>query len=400
MKDFFKYNVGLGLGQTNPVLDFSKSTPIRGLTKAIWVERYREPGEFTFEAPLEANLGGQLPLGSLVSHTNTLDLMIVEDREITITDNSAPIEVITGRSFTSFMDYRLCGNLIPWTAQGTKKVETYTIPSAATWVQLESLINSHLDPGSILYYGSTYGVNQIKTFHSGFSTAGEIRDRPVKAFQTLLQAVIEVAEVEDIGIKCLRPPAGYSNTNTKPDPNKINFMIHKGKNRGQELAINSLSEFKNAKYFWSSRNMYNRAEIRGKWVHVRNYYTLNAKALGLREIFLQEDYDGAIQDQPPVGSGAETFAVALLQYYAGDVMRSKHYYWRHAVELDPAASFASKYHYRVDYDLGDLITVRNDYDAFQPTTLLRVVEFAETWDENTYEAIPTLVTPIKILGDS
>lgn len=56
--------------------------PIHGYTSAMWVERYRVPGEFEIEAPLSSGLQDELPLGTVISHIDTLDAAIVENHEI------------------------------------------------------------------------------------------------------------------------------------------------------------------------------------------------------------------------------------------------------------------------------------------------------------------------------
>ena len=44
------------------------------------------------------------------------------------------------------------------------------------------------------------------------------------------------------------------------------------------------------------------------------------------------------------------------------------------------------YHYKTDYNLGDIVTVTNEYGV---TATPRIVEIIECWDDTGYKAIPT-----------
>ena len=68
-------------GTTPTVLE--QGQVINGYTSATWTERYSELGEFEIQTQLSSGLREFLPIGTLISHSNTLDVMIVENHERT-----------------------------------------------------------------------------------------------------------------------------------------------------------------------------------------------------------------------------------------------------------------------------------------------------------------------------
>ena len=55
---------------------------VEGITSKMWIEKYRDAGEFTFTAPIDSGVKEMLPLDTYVSHMNTGEIMIVENHEI------------------------------------------------------------------------------------------------------------------------------------------------------------------------------------------------------------------------------------------------------------------------------------------------------------------------------
>ncbi len=90
-------------------LSFIGAETITGIDSVSWIERYREPGEFEINGRLSSGLKTFLPLQSLISHVNTMEIMIVENREITEEIDSDPTIKITGRSFETYLQHRIVG---------------------------------------------------------------------------------------------------------------------------------------------------------------------------------------------------------------------------------------------------------------------------------------------------
>src|SRR5690349_17142697 len=88
---------------------FESGKPISGYRTATWVERFQTPGEFSIEAPLSSGFLTLLPIDSVIGKVQSLDLMIVENVEITENQDDEPQIKVSGRSYTSFMDHRTTG---------------------------------------------------------------------------------------------------------------------------------------------------------------------------------------------------------------------------------------------------------------------------------------------------
>ncbi|MET0787162.1 MAG: hypothetical protein ABWY25_10690, partial [Paenisporosarcina sp.] len=80
---------------------------INGLKSKMWIERYRDAGEFTLTAGADFNVKSQLPIGSFISHTNTSEIMVVENHEIKDNRDRESEIVITGRSFETILESRI-----------------------------------------------------------------------------------------------------------------------------------------------------------------------------------------------------------------------------------------------------------------------------------------------------
>src|SRR6478735_7894203 len=101
--NLFKFNV-----VTDPTA-LDSGQYINGVESLMWVERYLEPGEFEIKAPLSSGLRDFLPLGTLISHIDTMEVMIVENHQVIEEETADPTIVITGRTFDTYLENRIVG---------------------------------------------------------------------------------------------------------------------------------------------------------------------------------------------------------------------------------------------------------------------------------------------------
>lgn len=73
------------------------------LDTATWIERYLEGGEFEFTGTNVDYLLETLPIDTLVSHSETFEVMIVEEYTVEEGLEEGPTVIITGRSLTTVM---------------------------------------------------------------------------------------------------------------------------------------------------------------------------------------------------------------------------------------------------------------------------------------------------------
>src|SRR4029077_17508342 len=96
--DLFKF-----ISSTDPTV-LTQGGMIQNPTSVMWAERYNVPGEFEIIAPLSSGLREFLPFGALISHTNTYEVMFVENQEIFEDSNEDPTIKITGRSLDAYLE--------------------------------------------------------------------------------------------------------------------------------------------------------------------------------------------------------------------------------------------------------------------------------------------------------
>lgn len=95
--------VRLGLPYTT---EYKPDLLIEGWSSMIWTERFQEFGDFELRTPLVLETMRDLPEDTLISHLKTGEVMIVENREITMSAEGHYELVVTGRSLTSFLEHR------------------------------------------------------------------------------------------------------------------------------------------------------------------------------------------------------------------------------------------------------------------------------------------------------
>ncbi len=106
--DVFKFK-----NPTHPTL-FDQGELINGLKTKMWIERYRDSSSFDFVADAEAMVHKLLPIGTLISHTESTEVMVVENHEIREQSGKETEIKITGRSFESFLENRIVGSNKNW----------------------------------------------------------------------------------------------------------------------------------------------------------------------------------------------------------------------------------------------------------------------------------------------
>ena len=73
---------------------------INGIYKKQWIERYLDPGEFTLVCTPTDEIREKLAIGTLISHIDTEEVMIVEDHEIEEKVGAIPVLVDIDESLT------------------------------------------------------------------------------------------------------------------------------------------------------------------------------------------------------------------------------------------------------------------------------------------------------------
>jgi hypothetical protein len=363
--DVFKFN-----NPTNATL-MQQGVFLNGLKSILWIERYRDAGEFKLVASADSDIRKQLPIGSFISHTKTSEVMVVENHVISDDKDKESEITITGRSFETILDNRIIGANQTFPVSGT--LTDYSLVASYIADQVVYLINRHVT--------TTYLINDddaiLYVTPSTTSIPGANISRLIKR-GSLYARILELLEIENLGIKVSRPGPW------SPNLGSINLyiVIHKGVDRSKTVSFSYDSgEIENADYLWSNKNLKNACLVTGKWVEtvvLPTATTYNRRMMHISATDIDE-----AQTVAPTGA-ALTMIVAAMQQRGLEALAAQNDITLTKAEVSKESI---KYVYRTDYNVGDLVTVTGDYNE---NTTMRVSEFVEIEDETGESEYPTL----------
>lgn len=353
---------------------------INGIKNVTWTERYQEPGEFTIKAPVSADLRSFLPLGTVISHIDTLEPMFVENHEIDEnTEDTEPEIIITGRSLDAWLDQRIVGEDIETYVFAGRRLYTfltdYLLEYNTSWEQIRVLIDTHI---GVLAFENA--ANEIPGFlavanqqHIGSTTT---MARVIKK-QSLHRAVMELLAVDDFGLKVVRPNP------TNANPGQTEFRIHNGFDKTREIVFSHVAgDLQNARYFWSDKKSKTDYYCVSTYIQLRSESP--ATGFGRRTLYVDcSDLDSHLTDED-LGDGDLMNALGAAADVRGQQVIRMH---RPRAILSTDISKTTGYQFRRDYDVGDLVRVNGNYDV---SSVMRVTEHVEFQDENGESGYPTL----------
>jgi Siphovirus ReqiPepy6 Gp37-like protein len=351
----------------------------------MWVERYRNFGEFKIKSPLSSGLREQLPIGTLISHTDSADVMMVEN--IKIVDKvgvDTQIE-ITGRSFIAYLEQRIIGWGLYWQFKDTTLTQMvpFILPSGFSWSQASDLIKE--------------GINTVRTPTSAddrlinVSEASRILRSPAYYFNygarnmkrgDLYKGLISILENDDLGVRVVRP--GFSIDGLPGIANITRFVVHDGADKtGSVIFSWDLGDLDGADYLFSNKRSKSDALVLGRYLD-QVVSTANS-GLNKRELLVDGDDIDGIYTTYPTGA-AKTNSLAAMTLRGNEELAANN-----SVEITSVnISKINRYQYREDYDIGDFVLVDANYGA---TRIVRVIEYVEIEDRNGQYGYPTLAIP-------
>lgn len=348
---------------------------LNGIKSTMWVERYRDAGEFELKTKLGSGLRELLPRGSFISHVDTEEIMIVEDHQINSSSDSEGILTITGRSAETLLDIRTVGANISFPTSGA--LVEYVIASDKSWDQAVSLIEDHILAANVVDSDDEIPFIEIQNTATGTATEEE---RTISR-GSLYDKTLDILSVDKLGIKTIRP-GPWSPAVT---PANIVFVIHKGEDKSATVSFSyKAGETESIDYLWSIKNEKNGAYVYGRWVDTVVYSSnlaptgYNRRMMAIDASDLDDQYDAA-------PSGATRTAIVNKMKARGKEALGKQK--ELAIVQADISKTKRRARYRIDYDLGDIVTVYGDYDE---ASKKRVIEYVEIEDENGFSEYPSL----------
>lgn len=353
---------------------FANGQLIPNLRRKTWIERYDEPGEFTLTANADSGLREFLPTGTAISHIDTQEVMVVENHEISESRGEVSELVITGRSLDSILDQRRVG-ASQVTFPTADAPANFDITLQLSWAQAVYLIKKHITSPDVADPNDAIASITVDTNVTGVGTS-EARTIPRGS---VLEGLREIMAVDSLGIKTVR---SYPHVSAN---NKVLFRVHRGVDRTATIAFTyETDEIDNADYLWSNKSDKNAVLVTGKWVEtmVKGPETgINRRVMHIDASDLDEAYT-----TNPVG-GTRTAIVNAMIVRGNQALAAQK---EVALIKAEANSNSRRYQYRVDYDLGDLVTVRGQYSE---SATRRIMEYVEIEDETGEYGQPTFSVP-------
>lgn len=342
----------------------------------MWVERYREAGEFEIKSYVSSGLRKELPLGTFVSHTDTKEIMIVDDHKIETSDDEEDTLIVTGRSFESYLENRVVGSNITFPHVGDSETMDVSLGPEFSGQQARTLILNHTITSRLIDDNNAIPYFEVLCLASGEDSLERVLKRG-----DLYSAVKQILEEDNLGIKSVRPYPGSPATN---DINTV-LIIHSGEDKSKTVIFSYDSgEIEKADYLWSVRKLKNTAMVSGRWVET--LVTTPLTGYARRMMFVDaSDIDGKYNELPT--GDRVTRLVALMQKRGKQALAAQKEIALIGVN---ASKTASKYVYRKDYNIGDIITVDGEYNE---QAKMRVSEYVEIEDQQGTVAYPTLTLP-------
>ena len=361
----------------------SEGEVINGYKTLEWTERFREPGEFKLKAPVSSGLRDKLPVGTLVSHVDTLELMYVTSNEIdTDVDEDEPPLVITGRSMEAWLRHRIVGaDIETYIDIGTgyhltTNIGDYLLPFDSSWDQARDLINNHVNNTFAGLDDDVEGFVAVSNQqHIGPNTV----ENRVMRKQNLHSAVLELLAVDDFGIKSVRP------NSTNADPTTVEFRIHNGFDLRDSVRFShALGDLEGTQYFWSEEGYKTDFYCFSTYFNTRSNYS----AIGLdRRIMIVDctDLDNHYTDEEMwgVGSTLPTEVGIAMDIRGQQALRAQN----PTAIMSTDIARTTQYKFREDYDVGDIVHVTAEFGL---DTVMRVMEHVEFEDELGEHGYPTL----------
>lgn len=390
---------------------------LKEINDIMWVERYLEAGEFSIKCPATEYFRTKLAPGSFISHANTDEVMVVETQIIDETkEGSSQIEV-SGRSIEAvIMSNRLISERYnPGTVAGGRVLRTYSNfnisgnPNEETynfrpssWIAAEKLIKRYC---IFSQASNNEGVNnliyeEIISPRTNYDDPDTTKYRiETRRFENIYDLVLELLRSTNSGIKGIRvlaPAAGTSNI--------FKIQVHQGDSKvGYDMGdpVNfsiSTGDLESVRYFWQFDP------------NILTHVSSNNEGYSLGYPFPTATMTEPSTYPSGIPSNSYRWGVKVVHYYAEDlsvfhdspasIQQLEDIY--NILEGDSKLSIAnnkkisiidakvsknSKYKYKIDYNIGDLVWVVGNYEA---ASIMRVTEHAQILDETGESSIPTL----------
>lgn len=306
----------------------------------IWTKRYYTCGDFELYVPADKRMLQYFQPDYFLTRDDDDSVMVIERLEIQTDVENGDYYIVSGRSLESVLARRT--------------INKQTILNYNDVIQgLSYLV--------VLWAGDIVGVDSSMTYADNFKAqfTGD----------SLMDAVTAVCQAYGIGFKITLSGSG------------LILSFYEGDNV-DVIFSPEFDNLRNSKYVFDVANYANYATIAGEGQGASRITQsldsdVDARGLSIRQIYVDardiSSNDGEISSDD---------YKAMLIARGREKLAAREAVKTFEAEIEPQTSFK----YKVDYNLGDIVTVTNEYGI---TANPRIVEIVESWDETGYTVIPT-----------
>ena len=377
-------------GKTSTAFNLQSARMINGYRAITWTEKFREASEFLIVGDLDSGLEEQLPIGDLISHVDTEEVMVVENHQIKVGKDKSEI-AISGRGFETFLENRIVGSNRAWPATVFPQTQ-WTLTSNRNDVIARAMIREHIDwqdlimDSDSLAYVNTYLSPWISEIYKPmFDPEGEAeftRD-------TVYKHVLDLLGIDNLGFTAVRPTGkNYDDGLDQPSrygADYVTIKIYPGFDRTQDVVFShELGDVEEAEYLRSNKPLKTSCLVVSRWFVVMVHgpetnYSRRTMVLDAKD--LDEQYDQV--PWPPLDARTK----AIMAQRGRAAIQKKRSVALTSVKLNQTQQ---SFKYREHYGLGDLVTIHGEYNS---SLVQQVMEHVEIEDENGYVSYPTLSEP-------
>lgn len=334
-----------------------------------WTERYQSAGEFQLVVEDDISILTTFPLGSIISHSDTKEVMTVENHEIDRDANKKLKVTVSGRSIETAAETRVtAGSEQPLyiNSGGTDTAIVEDIGPGTPSALAVALVSSRVTAGT---------EEEDSWLNTTVSADMHITETSLSSY--ILQRgdvyprLIELLKLSDAGIKSVRPTTGTA----------LDVIIHDGEDLTDSVIFYSQYEdLDDAKYFSSVKDYRTYAWVQGKYSGrvvmargITDYFALWGR--DRRYLYVPaQDLEGTYFPGPIPDEVIARGQNALDQHAGISILQA-------------TISATARPKFKINYDVGDIVTVFGEFNTAQ---VMRVTEHILTADKDGIRGYPAL----------
>ena len=359
-------------------------------TSLRWVRRYHKSGEFQIVLPVTLDNIELFKRNNIIYKEGDMEAGVIETRNITLAENGEEQLDIKGKFLTSYLDRRINWDKITFSGTNEELMRKIVLENVVNPKNINRKI-------PLLYLGELKGFSDTTSYTNSYGDVAEMLEN--------------ISNTSGLGY---RINIDFINKN-------MHFDVYKGVDR----SINQTSiapcifaqEFENIleqEYFESINNFKNNCLIAGAGEGLARKKTTIGNDIGLdryelfvdaRDISDMETITVSVPDYDEEGNITgyhdedQEFEIPWNRYEPMLLQRGD----EKLEECKEIETFESKINtkgnneYKVDYDLGDIVTIISDKWGLQLDT--RITEIEEVYENGEFQIYPTFGNNIPTILD-